>query len=409
MEQKSDVEFRAEKTYKSTREKFGYLLREVVSNAIHATIIRKRKERESNYKPKISITIDLNDTRVSITLKDNGDGFNDLNRRYFTHLDMKNPEKEDLNLHPKGQGRLAIIFFADSATYSSVYIDPEHKCRYKTFNYPEAEHLLSLFDIEEEAGTTTDRDDVGTTLSLNISKQQTFGRAKTFFNRYDDLDKLRNWFIENFFPFFMEVEHLRLEVTYNGAPGTVDREYIEKSVTSIPFPAKLGQQEPKDEPFTIWLAEKAEPAKPKNQITCFARHLRADIAENRLEYEIDLPRSYDWLLTSTFFDENVDPKGDKIEITTEDVTVIQQALNDALMSILPKRLPKIRNRRDAISIRQNQNTILYQFLSMRQRWKVVSASSKSKTLSERQLSPRGRLRNRIGQARRQMMRISQDY
>ena len=31
MEQKSDVEYRAEKLYKSSREKFGYLIREVVS------------------------------------------------------------------------------------------------------------------------------------------------------------------------------------------------------------------------------------------------------------------------------------------------------------------------------------------------------------------------------------------
>ena len=43
MEQKSDVEYRAEKLYKNSREKFGFLLREVVSNSIHATFIREKK------------------------------------------------------------------------------------------------------------------------------------------------------------------------------------------------------------------------------------------------------------------------------------------------------------------------------------------------------------------------------
>ena len=44
MEQRSDVEFRAEKLYKNTREKFGYLIREVVSNSIHAVLIKNPRE-----------------------------------------------------------------------------------------------------------------------------------------------------------------------------------------------------------------------------------------------------------------------------------------------------------------------------------------------------------------------------
>jgi hypothetical protein len=330
MEQRSDVQFRAEKIYKNSREKFGYLLREIVSNSIHATIIRKSKEFQNNYKPKVEILFNVNETSVNITLNDNGEGFNELNRRYFTHLDLQNPEKDKLNLHPKGQGRLAIIFFTDSATYSSIYIDSEKQYRVKNFNYPEFAEEISLFDIEGADGATTDQKETGTKLVLNISRQQTFGRANTFFSKYDDSHKIKNWFVENFFPFFMEVPELCLEINFNGSAVIVNKAYIETAVKSIPFSAKLGREKPQDFEFILWLVEKTEPAKTKNQIICFARHLRAEIEDGKLEYEIDLLKSYDWLLTSRYFDDNVDQKGDRIEIGIEDILGIQEALNLAL-------------------------------------------------------------------------------
>ena len=49
MEQKSNVQYRAEKEYKNSREKFFLLLREVISNAIHAVIIRKLKDDSKHY------------------------------------------------------------------------------------------------------------------------------------------------------------------------------------------------------------------------------------------------------------------------------------------------------------------------------------------------------------------------
>ena len=44
MEQKSNVQYRAEKEYKNSREKFFLLLREIISNAVHAVLIRQSKE-----------------------------------------------------------------------------------------------------------------------------------------------------------------------------------------------------------------------------------------------------------------------------------------------------------------------------------------------------------------------------
>ena len=121
MEQKSDVQYRAEKEYKNSREKFSLLLREVISNAIHAVVIRQSKE--ESFIPKISLTIDFDEENehCSIVLKDNGEGFTEQNSNYFNALDKKNKEKENFNFHPLGQGRLAIVYFTDSAEYETVY------------------------------------------------------------------------------------------------------------------------------------------------------------------------------------------------------------------------------------------------------------------------------------------------
>lgn len=111
MEQKSDVEYRVEKLYKNSREKFGYLIREVVSNAIHAVIIRKNLNQQEGYIPRVEFAVTSGEGSVEIVVKDNGEGFNQSNCHYFTHLDTKNSQKEKLHFHPQGQGRLSVVFF----------------------------------------------------------------------------------------------------------------------------------------------------------------------------------------------------------------------------------------------------------------------------------------------------------
>lgn len=125
MEQKSDVQYRAEKEYKNSREKFYLLLREIISNSIHAVLIRQTKD--SNYKPKINLEVEIDDKHCDIKLTDNGEGFTKKNSEYFEKLDVKNKEKEELNLHPLGQGRLAIVYFADDAFYETVYKGQDNK------------------------------------------------------------------------------------------------------------------------------------------------------------------------------------------------------------------------------------------------------------------------------------------
>lgn len=328
MEQKSDVEYRAEKLYKNSREKFGYLIREVVSNAIHAVIIRKNLNQQEGYIPRVEFAVTSGEGSVEIVVKDNGEGFNQSNCHYFTHLDTKNSQKEKLHFHPQGQGRLSVVFFSDKANYSSIYMDDFGVFQRRTFDYPEKS--MPLFDVEELESSPTDEKETGTVLKLAISKQQTYGRAKTFITSYPDIEKLSDWFIENFFPFFIEYEDLVLALHLNGYVKNINRTYIEKKVESIPFSVDFGEIEKEKNDFKIWLVEKSGKPRSRNPVSCFAHHLRAELEGARLEYEIDLPLAYDWLLTSEYFDDNVDQKGDKIEIDDISVEKIQSALNSAL-------------------------------------------------------------------------------
>ena len=52
------------------------------------------------------------------------------------NLDKKEFGKRKTHFHPLGQGRLAIVYFADSAEYETVYKDETGKYRKKTIPYP---------------------------------------------------------------------------------------------------------------------------------------------------------------------------------------------------------------------------------------------------------------------------------
>ena len=69
MEQKSNVQYRAEKEYKNSREKFFLLLREIISNSIHAVLIRQNKE--TNFIPQLDLNITFDENQFKILLMDN--------------------------------------------------------------------------------------------------------------------------------------------------------------------------------------------------------------------------------------------------------------------------------------------------------------------------------------------------
>lgn len=324
MEQKSNVQYRAEKEYKNSREKFFLLLREIISNAIHAVLIRQSKE--AGFMPELKLNITFDDNQCKIELIDNGEGFNEKNRLYFEELDKKNIEKEKHKFHPLGQGRLAIVYFADSAKYETVYKDENDKYCKRTIPYPSTSDGLFSFDefLEEEQT----KKDTYTKLTILIDKQQTFGRAKTFFKNYSDANSFKQWFIETFFPFIVNNEQLIVNVSINGDSITIKKGKIEAETKKESFDLLLSDKE--QHSFTLWLVKNDGQMHGDNPIICFARNLIASISTGKLSYSIDNSEGYHLYLTSDFFDEYVDTKGERIDIAFDDVTNIQKKINEIL-------------------------------------------------------------------------------
>lgn len=324
MEQKSNVQYRAEKEYKNSREKFFLLLREIISNAIHAVLIRQNKE--ADFSPKLNLIITFDDKECKIELTDNGEGFNEENQKYFEELDKKNPEKERLHFHPLGQGRLAIIYFADSAEYETVYKNGNGRYSKKNIPYPSSsDGLFSFAEFKEEEQI---KNDTYTKLTILINKQQKIGRAKTFFNKYADSNSFKRWFIETFFPFIINNEQLTINVSLNGENVVIKKNNLEAETKIIPFDLQL--PDGKQYSFTLWLVKNTEPMCGDNPIICFARNLVANLSASKLTYSIDNNEGYHLYLTSDFFDDFVDTKGEKIEVSCDDITSIQKRINEIL-------------------------------------------------------------------------------
>ena len=223
MEQKSNVQYRAEKEYKNSREKFFLLLREIISNSIHAVLIRQNKE--TNFIPQLDLNITFDENQCKIELRDNGEGFTEKNRLYFEELDKKNLEKEQFNFHPLGQGRLAIVYFTDSSEYETVYKDKDGTYQKRTIPYPNTSD--GLFNFDEFVEEMPEIKDTYTKLTAYLNKQNTLGRAKTFFYKYPNSKAFKQWFIETFFPFIVTNEQLVVNIIFNGEDVTVKKGNIE--------------------------------------------------------------------------------------------------------------------------------------------------------------------------------------
>lgn len=327
MEQKSNVKYRAEKEYKNSREKFYLLLREILSNSIQAVLIRKKKEKDKggSYSPEIKLTMTLREKRCTISLEDNGEGFTEINTECFDELDKKNTEKERFNFHPLGQGRLAIIYFTDKAEYETVFRNSDGELKKKSFPYPKEEDgLFSLLDFTE---SSSDVPDTYTLLKVELEKPNTLSRANTFYKKYGKATDFKHWLVSTFFPVIVANEDLTIKIELNGESETVNRSSIVSETKTIPFKMSI---EGEDKDFTLWLVKGSEALKGENPIVCFARNLRAELENGRLLYTLDNKEGYLLYLTSDYFDEHVDTKGEKIELSEEVVTGINDKTTQQL-------------------------------------------------------------------------------
>ncbi|MGP1474158.1 MAG: ATP-binding protein [Treponema sp.] len=326
MEQVSDVTFRAEKMYKNTRGKFGYVLREIIANAIHSTIIRQNTEENNEYQPFVDIFIDRTKDNIKIIVKDNGIGFTEENRKYFSQLDYQNQDKIQYNFFPQGQGRLAIIYFTDGADYKSVCKEKNGDVKEINFFYPQRTN--ELFDDGKMSVVPTESTELKTIVTLNIRDKDKLKRANTFFDNHSNCEKLRDWIIDNFLSFFMEFENLSININYAAETFTIQRAALVADFVKKDFTISF-KQEDIPHTFNIWIIKNTD-SKNNKKVLCYARYLQVELETNVLEYDIDLQDNTYWIITSDYFDLYVNSKGDKIEIPAIDAIAIQNKLNETL-------------------------------------------------------------------------------
>ena len=359
MEQTSNVQNRAEKEYKGAREKFYFLLREIISNSFHSVIMRKDKEdaKGNMYSPKLILSITFTDKNCVIELEDNGEGFTKVNSDCFDELDKKNTEKEKYHFHPLGQGRLAIVHFADSSTYETVFLDESGELKKKKFPYPDTKdrvYSLSLFDNVEAP-----LQDTYAKLNVQVKTQQKYGRAKTFFKRYDSITSLKQWFIDTFFPMLITNDDVKVDLKYNHDSVIISKSSIESETEIKQFSLVLDEE--KEYNFKLWLIKDNKPLEGDTPIECFARNLKASLNNGKLTYTLESETGYKFYLTSEYFDENVDNKGDQIEISTEAIVKINEEINKILDEIFKK---TIENNRKATKVNYRNFKKLYPSLEV---------------------------------------------
>lgn len=338
MQHRSEVERRAEKEYKNRKHGFSYLLREVLSNALHSCLISKDCMR-----PTIGLRISHEENKTSIELSDNGEGFTKENYDCFEVLDSLNVKKENRRFSPKGQGRLAIVYYTDSCQYFSTF--QENGSVYlRTFVYPKRDEP-GLFDASECSESADS--EIITKVSMICSSQQKQLRAKTFFSEHDSAQKIKTWVLSNFMPLFLhydqeenlERRNIVLDITFNEETAKISREDLNQDAERLEFSLSL---DGKEYPFCLWLLKDSNEGGELQTISC-ARGLVVAVKPHDLKYDFSAKEKFEVFVTSTYFDDRVSSIGDAVELENE----IYEAINGAICKELDARFaPEIRENRE---------------------------------------------------------------
>ena len=216
--------------------------------------------------------------------------------------------------------------------YETVYRDKNNSLRKRRISYPDINDSLFSCDLFSEEDPI--ENDSFTKLTILINKNNSFGRAKTFFAKHSNAEVLKQWFVETFFPFIVNNEKLVVSISFNGNEVSVQKNDVEKNTDVLTFTLPLEKDDENDDgreaPFKLWLIRKNEKTIGDNPVACFARNLKAVLSNGKLSYAIDNDEGYLFYLTSDYFDTHVDSKGEKIEISNENVEQINRKINDVL-------------------------------------------------------------------------------
>lgn len=186
--------------YKNKRNAVELILREAISNAIHACIIQYKQNENNKYLPEISIII--NSEEKSIKIEDNGIGFSEDDKRLFFDIAKSNILKQENKLPSKGLGRLVFIYFAKNIHYETT-----HNKKFISFEYPQQED--NLFKIYNQKFENTYKEN-GTSLSLNMDEKY----LKTFIKKYaNPIEKFEEWIIDNFAFLLYDFKELKISAS----------------------------------------------------------------------------------------------------------------------------------------------------------------------------------------------------
>ena len=196
-----DIGRQAEKIYKNKKYACELILRELISNAYHALIIGKQSE------PQINIIIDP--ANKTITVIDNGSGFSKADRDALLIYSAESETKKAKGLPSKGEGRLVLVYFANTTQYTTVCQDNNLRKEY-TFSYPQKEQKELFEDMSEKQ---TEKQ-TGTEAVVFVDNKNKIW--ETFTELFKDIKseeikcKLQDFLEREFFYLFVYLENLKL-------------------------------------------------------------------------------------------------------------------------------------------------------------------------------------------------------
>ena len=325
---------RAKKEYRN--KPFELLLREIILNALHASVQEDHGKDTKKIAFSISSTRDGEGkpTSVSITVEDSGCGINDDNFFYFKQLDEINQSKIKRGLPAKGQGRLALLHFADRSHYISRY-EQSGKHYKREFNYPIFED--TLFENSDTEEIMESEFHKGTLLEIKITSRKKLSKADTFLQKYN----FENWLELSFLPFFVN-HNCTLDFEIEGRAGTVSSDIINKKIRRFTFLAKIDNQ---NENFTGYVFD-CELAKEVNSVPVKLYGESIVIERKFCSVDISLDRNVIILIGGEFLEQRVNSVGDDIELGSDEKKVIQQAINDEISELFNEDINRTRKKND---------------------------------------------------------------
>ncbi|MEQ6166937.1 ATP-binding protein [Ekhidna sp. MALMAid0563] len=298
---------------------------------------------EQVYFEAIANSIDANSTKIdisisiksyadpdtlSITIRDNGDGFNEKNFEKFTKL--LEIEQQD----HKGMGRLVFLNYFNRVKIKSHFSD-----QVRSFEFS------PTFDGENEIG------------ELNETAQETIlefrGYNKEKIKSYDYLkpDSLRKAIIFHFFPLFhaMKVQGKELLINIDvktQEPNPDHKFYTDQkklSLEDIPELDKItfsAQELDMFENLTMYysLRENYENADTITAICVDNRTHKFDILAKDA-----IPQGYEaiFLLYSSFFDGKTDPSRQQLELPNHEERALKRIFGEQIAIVLKEKIPRI--------------------------------------------------------------------